>query len=480
MSFTTARRSTRIAAATGAVIALIAAGSLAHAQEGNVVAWGDDTYLVVERFPIDRGDAVQVANHWTNALVLYADGTVAGSAGQIPANPQGDRRTAHVEIPPGLDGVVQVAAGDEHAQFLRADGTVVATGLTRPLSPQDQAYQIPAATQDVLQLSTAGGTTLALHADGTVSGWGSHNPECLIVRKCQTTEDHSYSLLDFAQSLRDVVQVAAGNYHGIALHRDGSVTIWAHPLRLDEVLPAGEVGTAVSVAVGHTDTIVILADGSTLEWAFGVERMRGTPGSGASPMVSVSISQSIRLGITGDGRVEAWPPINAHPVFTEPLRAVPEGLANVSHVAASNIHAFAVVDPAGPRLAIVGELAEGSTVNAELSNWRGSAGEVTYQWYSGGAEVPGVTGPSYTITENDIGGRLLVRALSTVPGAHLILSEALDVTPPVAAPDPGSVAEAAGGPWLLVVIVLAVLALTILLVLLLLRRRHASDAPDTP
>lgn len=480
MTVSFARRSARVATAIAAVIALIATGSLAQAQEGNIVAWGDDSYLVVERFPNDRSDAFQVANHWTNAFVLYADGSVAGAAGQIPINPEGDLGTAYLEIPPGLNDVVQIATGNQHAQFLRADGTVVATGLTRPASPQDQAYQIPAGTRNVLQLSTAGATTLALHADGTVSGWGPHNPECLIVRQCQTPEDHSYNLLDFARGLSDVVQIAAGDYHGVALHRDGSLTIWAHPLRLDEVLPAGEVGTAVFVDIGHTDTVVILADGSTVEWAFGVERVRGTPGSGTPPVVAVSASQSIRLGITGDGRVEAWPPRNAHPLYTEPLRALPEGLTDVSHVAASNLHAFAVIDPAAPRLAIVGDLADGSTVNAELSNWRGSAGEVTYQWYSGGVEVPGVTGPRYTITEDDIGGRLLVRALSTVPGAHLILSEALDVTPPVAASDPRSDAAAeAGTPWLLVVIVLAILALAILLILLLLRRR-ASGVSGTP
>ncbi|HRN29869.1 MAG TPA: hypothetical protein PK890_09240, partial [Terrimesophilobacter sp.] len=88
---------------------------------------------------------------------------------------------------------------------------------------------------------------------------------------------------------------------------------------------------------------------------------------------------------------------------------------------------LALRDADAARLTITGDLTPGSTVTVAAANWRGLDGDMTYQWYVGGVEVAGATGPEYTLADDDAGASILVRATSTVAGATLLVSSALQV-----------------------------------------------------
>lgn len=87
-----------------------------------------------------------------------SDGTVAG---------WGADYWGQATPPPGLDGVVAIAAGFDHSLALRTDGTVVSwgddgSGLATP----------PAGLSGVRAVAAGWHHSLALKTDGTVAGWG--------------------------------------------------------------------------------------------------------------------------------------------------------------------------------------------------------------------------------------------------------------------------------------------------------------------
>jgi alpha-tubulin suppressor-like RCC1 family protein len=108
-----------------------------------------------------------------------------------------------------LAGVVGVAAGYVHSLALKDDGTVWAWG------PDFGPAPIRVSGFDGVAAIAAGGNqNLALKTDGTVWAWGANHFGQL---GNGTTTDRS----EPAQvgRLADVVAVAAGGFHGLALKR---------------------------------------------------------------------------------------------------------------------------------------------------------------------------------------------------------------------------------------------------------------------
>jgi surface antigen len=57
----------------------------------------------------------------------------------------------------------------------------------------------------------------------------------------------------------------------------------------------------------------------------------------------------------------------------------------------------------------------GSTLTATAGTWSPTA-DVAYQWRAGGADLPGATKPTFTITEDQLGQRVRVRVTASKPG----------------------------------------------------------------
>ncbi|MCX6924978.1 MAG: hypothetical protein NT154_17450, partial [Verrucomicrobia bacterium] len=84
---------------------------------------------------------------------------------------------------------------------MRSDHTVVAWGLTGT---------VPAAATNVVVIAGGWWHSLALRADGSVIAWG----------------DNSYGQCAVPVSATNVVRIAAGYYHNLALRADGAVVAW--------------------------------------------------------------------------------------------------------------------------------------------------------------------------------------------------------------------------------------------------------------
>lgn len=203
--------------------------SMALKADGTVVVWGLN-HDGQTNLPAGLTNVAAIAAGVRHSLVLLTDGTVVGWG------------NGGTKIPPGLSNVVAIAAGAGNNLALKADGTVVGWGFradqTAALSVFSNAVAISAgddsfyeswlvlkADGQVVSRGAYGGTTiiqgnavaiscsrgmdhhisLALKEDGTVEGWGYN----------------FYGGPNVPTGLSDVVAIAAGNSHDLALVGDG-------------------------------------------------------------------------------------------------------------------------------------------------------------------------------------------------------------------------------------------------------------------
>ncbi|MBU3664861.1 MAG: hypothetical protein FGM15_03150 [Chthoniobacterales bacterium] len=167
--------------------------------DGTVVVWGTNNWGETN-VPSGLADIVQVSAGDYHSLALKRDGTVVAWGTRL--------HSVVTDVPLNLGTVAKVSAGAHFSLALKADGTIAAWGLP---SVSAQVLAIPSGLTDVKDISASkvGPNVIALKADGTLVEWG----------------DNTYGQLS-APPLSDILQVAAGSAHGLAMHnspldRDG-------------------------------------------------------------------------------------------------------------------------------------------------------------------------------------------------------------------------------------------------------------------
>ena len=243
-----------VSAFPGGVPAMAAGdqASYVYAPDGRVMAAGlNINYNLGDGTVANRSNFVEagiedaiigVSAGNQHALAVRADGR-AVAWGYNGAGQLGDGTTTDRSSPvfvAGLTDVVAVAAGKlagDHSLALRADGTVWAWGDNsfgelgdgshterhQPVPVLVTLYPsvLTAPVTGVTAIAAGGMHSLALHANGTVSAWGSNT--------CGQLGDGSTSERTTAVSvsgLASVVAIAAGVSHSLALKSDGTLWAW--------------------------------------------------------------------------------------------------------------------------------------------------------------------------------------------------------------------------------------------------------------
>ncbi len=223
----------------------IAAGgyhSLALLEDGTVWAWGangngqlGDGTTTASSLPVQVlgiTNAIDIAAGEYHSLALLDDGTVwawgANAYGQL-----GDGTTTSSSVPvqvQGLEGIGLVAAGWYHSLAVSAeDGTVSAWGANGYGQLGDGSNASSTTPVDVLTLSevidVAGGGyhSLAVLADGSVYGWGYNGVGSL--GNGTTTTSYEPVLAD---AISGVFDVEAGLYHSLAITTEGALYSWGY------------------------------------------------------------------------------------------------------------------------------------------------------------------------------------------------------------------------------------------------------------
>ncbi|WP_263437163.1 RCC1 domain-containing protein [Stigmatella hybrida] len=187
-----------------AALALNQNHTLALLEDGTVWAWGENAQgqLGLGPAPVPGAPrppdvaprrsptrveglkgAVALALGYRHSLALMEDGTVRAfgdnSAGQLGDGTAERFRDFPVGVG-GLTQVVKVVAGSMHSVALKQDGTVWVWGRntygnlgqgTQDGQPHPTPVQVPGVT-DVVDIASGRDHLLALHAGGTVSAWG--------------------------------------------------------------------------------------------------------------------------------------------------------------------------------------------------------------------------------------------------------------------------------------------------------------------
>ncbi len=96
--------------------------------------------------------------------------------------------------------------------------------------------------------------TLALkHGDGTVLGWGDNS------------WGYPVGQSTVPAGLSNVVAIASGLYHNLALNADGTVVAWGFDGDGETTVPAG-LSNVVAVACGGYHSLSLKADGTVVAW----------------------------------------------------------------------------------------------------------------------------------------------------------------------------------------------------------------------
>ncbi|MHA7634095.1 RCC1 domain-containing protein [Corallococcus sp. M7] len=302
--------------------------SLVVGTDGTVWTWGDNknaqlglgvpgsetqdtaTRWAPERVP-SLTNAVTAVRGYTHVLVLAEDRTVwafgANNAGQL-----GDGSTkAASDVPVKvveLTDVVQVAAGSEHSVALRADGTVWTWGRnssgnlglgTQDSDPHARPARVPGLT-DVVDIAAGKDHTLALRANGSVVAWGlGLNGQ---LGQGLSGADGTSAVPVAVLNLTNATAVVANGTISFALRADGTVVGWGQN-------STGSLGTGDKVSLTSPSTPVV---GLTKVTTFG---------SGALHAVSIRSDGSIYgWGWNFKGSVGGGPAAKESWAYSEPIQ----------------------------------------------------------------------------------------------------------------------------------------------------------------
>jgi len=117
----------------------------------------------------------------------------------------------------------------------RAAGTVIAWGY----NGQGQT-DVPAGLTDVVAVAAGIWHAVALKSDGTVVAWG----------------DNTDGQTDIPAGLSDVITIAAGGRHTVALKADGTVVAWGWNAIGQTDVPAG-LTDVIAIAAGEIHTVAL-------------------------------------------------------------------------------------------------------------------------------------------------------------------------------------------------------------------------------
>lgn len=185
-------------------------------------------------------------------------------------------------ITTGLSNVVGVAAGNQHTLALCTNGTVFAWGqdasgqLGVGWLPYPSLTNVPIQTfvlTQIVAIAAGDSHSLALDSSGHVFAWGNGN--------LGQNGDPSYSNVatpTMLTTISNVIAIAAGFQHSIAITADNTVWTW---------------GDNVNGALGRSDT----NNGS--DWL-------PEPVPGLSNVVAIAGGDEFTLAVTSNGQVYAW------------------------------------------------------------------------------------------------------------------------------------------------------------------------------
>jgi alpha-tubulin suppressor-like RCC1 family protein len=171
----------------------------------------------------------------------------------------------------------------------RASGQVIVWGNT--LYGNAGQTNVPSTATNVIELAAGDAHCLALISNGTVVAWG---------------EDYA-AQTNVPSDLTNAVSVAAGSTDSLALRSDGTVALWGDIFYgIDTVPPEATNVVALALGPGAQHAMVLRADGTVVDWANSTYEGTTNAPPTARNIVSVAAGSDSGVALRADGAVVAW------------------------------------------------------------------------------------------------------------------------------------------------------------------------------
>ncbi|MDR6999281.1 HYR domain-containing protein [Neobacillus niacini] len=328
--------------------------SLSILSDGLVRAWGanysgqlGDGTLNDSNIPetvMALMNAIEVAAGVFHSLALLSDSTVR-AWGDNFSGQLGDGTFNSSTVPVsviGLTDAIAISAGLNHSLALLNDGTVRAWGgnfFGQLGNGTDTTSNVPVTViglSNVIAIAAGGGHSLALLDEGTVRSWGENSNGEL---GDGSTTDRSIPVQVVGTGgsgfLNNVIAIAAGEFHNLALLNDGTVLTWGNneygqlgdgtntssnvPVQVLGTGGSGFLNNVVAIAAGGFHSLALLNDGTVVGWGNNESGQLGDGNNTDSdfPVPVSGLTNSITIAGGGDHSLDIQQlPVPPLPVIT--------------------------------------------------------------------------------------------------------------------------------------------------------------------
>ena len=158
-------------------------------------------------------------------------------------------------------------------------------------NPNGPAYgtNVPPGLTNVVAIAAGWEHGLAMTADGRVIAWG----------------DNTSGQLNVPANLTNVVAIAAGAFHSLALKADGAIVAWGDNTYGECNVPS-QLTQVVAVSAGYGISFAVKADGTVAAWGSNSAGIPNVPPY-VTNVVAVSGDAVFALALRADGTVASWP-----------------------------------------------------------------------------------------------------------------------------------------------------------------------------
>ncbi|MCW1925038.1 putative Ig domain-containing protein [Luteolibacter arcticus] len=185
---------------------------------------------------------------------------------------------------------------------------------------RDGQTVVPPGLNNVVAVAGGYYHSLALKGDGTVTGWGYNGNN-------QTT---------VPASLTTAVAIAAGERHSLALRNNGTVVAWGYNSDGQSTVPT-DLSGVVALAANYRHSLALKSDGTVRGWGYNGYGQLTIP-AGLNAVVSIATGDRHSIALKADGTVTGW----GNNTYNQ--LAIPVGLADVTSIAAGGYHNLALTN----------------------------------------------------------------------------------------------------------------------------------------